>query len=302
MRITTLFFISLLIFLSSCGQTSKDSRKAFEFYDLVNKQIALGKPEQQKFIDKMTASLLAVRDDKNAVINTKELQSLFDSAKKINFERQNNLEKISEFDSEINYKSVTMEYFKSYNGLYQDEMPKAISIFGEKSEDRFERVGKLLIPKLQITKQKELALKQAQQDFKAKYENLSQAQPKRTGSNYEFIKLKDFKFSTTTLKEGTKIELLSFSGGDDLSEENIYYKQFIGIDKNSGDTLRILALAPMQHYDLDKAIRVGTYTTDLPMRNQIEASDKEYIIFNTNQAKIEKGNYKTVFGLLKFDE
>jgi len=287
--------------LSSCGQTKKDNKKAFEFYSLVNKQIALGRPEQQIFIDKLTASLLSVKDNKVAVIDTKELQSLFDLAKTVNFKRQTNLEKISEFDSDLNYKGITMEYFKSYNGLFQNEIPKAILIFGEKSEDRFERVANLILPKLKVTKQKELALKQAQIDFETKYKELSKSQAKRTGSDYEFVKLKDFNFSTTTLKDGAKIELLSFSGGDNLSEENIYYKQFIGIDKTSGDTLRILALAPIQHYDFDKALRVGTYMIDLQIRNQMTASDKEYIIFNTNQADIEKGNYKTVFGILNFD-
>jgi hypothetical protein len=302
MRITTTLFFSVLIFLSSCAQTVKDSKKAFEFYDSVNKQIALGKPKQQEFIDKLTTSLLTIRENKNAIIDTKELQALFDLAKTTNEERQRNLEMISEFDTDLNYKEFVMDYFKSYNGLYQDEIPKAIKIFGEKSEDRFERVGNLLMPKLKLTKQKELALKQAQSDFKAKYEALNKSEPKRTGSDYEFVKLKDFKFTTATIKEGTKIELLSYSGGDDLSEENIYYKQFIGIDKNNGDTLRVLALAQMQNYDLDKALRIGTYSIDLEVRNQMTPSDKEYIIFNTNQADIEKGNYKTVFGILKFDE
>jgi hypothetical protein len=302
MKITAALFISLSIFLSSCDQAVKDSKKAFEFYDLVNKQIALGIPKQQGFIDKLTSSLLTIRDNKNAVIDTKELQALFDLAKTTNEERQIDLEKISEFDTDLNYKSVTMDYFKSYNGLYQDEIPKAIKIFGEKSDDRFERVGNLLMPKLKITKQKELLLKQAQTDFKTKYETSSKSETRRTGSDYEFIKLKDFKFTTATINEGTKIELLSFSGGDDLSEENIYYKQFIGIDKTNGDTLRILALAQMQQYDLGKALRIGTYTIDLRVRNQMTPSDKEYVIFNTNQADIEKGNYKTVFGILKFDE
>ncbi|MBS0646411.1 MAG: hypothetical protein JSR97_07440 [Verrucomicrobia bacterium] len=302
MRITIALFISLLIFLSSWGQTVKDSKKAFEFYDLVNKQIALGKPSQQEFIDKLTTSLLTIKENKNALIDTRELQTLFDFAKATNEERQKELEKISEFDTDLNYKGITMDYFKSYNGLYENEIPKAIKIFVEQSEDRFERVGNLLMPKLKITKQKELALKQAQNDFKAKYESLSKTEPKRTGSDYEFIKLKDFKFTATTIKEGTKLELLSYSGGDDLLEENIYYKQFIGIDKTNGDTLRVLALAQMQHYNLNKALRIGTYTTDLPVRSQMTPSDKEYIIFNTNQADIEKGNYKTVFGILKFDE
>lgn len=302
MKFTTTLFLSLIIFLSSCGQTVKDNKKAFEFYDLVNKQITLGKPKQQEFIDKLTASLLTIRDNKNAVINTKELQSLFDLAKASNEERQKNLENISEFDSDLKYKKMTMDYFRSYNGLYDNEMPKAIKLLGEQSEERFERVGNLLIPKLKIIKQKELALKQAQNDFKAKYETLSKSESKRTGADYEFIKLMDFKYTGTTIKEGTKIELLSYSGGDDLLDGNIYYKQFIGIDKVNGDTLRVLALASMQHYDLSKAIRIGTYTQDLPVRNQTIPSEKEYLIFNTNQAEIEKGNYKTVFGILKFEE
>jgi hypothetical protein len=170
MRITIFTFASLLIFLTSCGQTSKDSKKAFDFYSSVNKVIAFGKTGQQNFIDKLTYSILSVKENKNAIIDTNELKSLFEVAKTIIIERQSNLDKIVEFDNDINYKGVTMEYFKSFNTLYEDEMPKAISIFGEKSEDRFERITNLILPKLTITKQKELVLNQAQNDFEAKYE------------------------------------------------------------------------------------------------------------------------------------
>ena len=270
---------------------------------MVNKQIAFGRQAQQNFIDKLTSSLLAVKDDKNAVIDTKELESLFRVAKTKNIERQSNLDKIAEFDNDINYKGVTMEYFKSYNTLYEDEIPKAISIFGEKSEDRFERIGNLLMPKLTITKQKELALKQAQKEFEAKYEETVKYNSIRTNGDYEYVKLKDFPYKLTDIKDGTEIELMSFSGGDVKNEKNkIYYKQFIGINKSNGDTVRILALAAMQDYDFEKAQRIGTFKNIRPGGNENATRGNEFIIFNKNQAKVENGNYKIAFGLLEFGE
>lgn len=301
MRITTLIIASLLIFLTSSGQTNKDRKKAFNFYSLINKQIDFGKPDQQKFIDKLTSSLLTVRDNKNAVIDTKELESLFNAAKTKNIERQRNLDKIVEFDNDLNFKGVVMEYFKSYNELYEDEVPKAILIYGEKSGDRFERIGNLLIEKLRIIKQNELALKQAQKDFKAKYEETAKFNSIRTNGEYEYVKLKDFIYKLTDIKDGTKIELMSFSGGGfENGEDRIYYKQFIGINKSNGDTVRILALAAMQNYDFKKAERIGTFKNILPNKSVMTASEKEFIIFNKNQANVENGNYKIAFGLLEF--
>ena len=303
MRITTLVFISLLVFLTSCGQTKLDSKKAFEFYAVINKQIALGRPDQQKFIDKLTSSLLAVKDNKDIVIDTKVLQTLFDLAKSKNYERQINLEKIAEFDNDINYKTLTMDYFKSFNGLYEVEIPKAILIFGEKSEDRFERLGSLLMPKLKMTKQKELLLKQGQKDFEEKYEEKIKSNTIRTNGDYDYVKLKDFPYKLIEIKDGTKIEVMSFSGGDfENGEDKICYKQFIGINKSNGDTVRILALAAIQNYDFEKAIRVGTFKNILPNRSEMTTSEKEFIIFNKNQSKVEKGNYKTAFGFLEFGE
>ncbi len=99
-----------------------------------------------------------------------------------------------------------------------------------------------------------------------------------------------------------KLSSCRFQVASKNTDYKIYYKQFIGINKSNGDTLRILALAAMQRYDIDKAPRIGTFKADLPMRNQLTPSENEYIIFNTNQANIEKGNYKTAFGLLSFEE
>lgn len=159
------------------------------------------------------------------------------------------------------------------------------------------------MPKLAITKQKELALKQAQKNFEAKYERTVKPNSIRTNGDYEYVKLKHLKYKLTDIKDGTKIELMSFSGGDSKNgEDRIYYKQFIGINQSNGDTVRILALAAMQDYDFEKAQRIGTFKNFRPNGNEIVTSENEFIIFNRNQARVENGNYKIAFGLLEFAE
>lgn len=302
MRNTILVTLLLVLFFGACKQSKVESRKALKFYDDVNTQILLNKAVQQKFIDQLTSAILAIKENKDTILDNKELLILLKDCESKNIIREKNIELLTEVDNSIDLKKNTLNYVRTFNDAYQNEFPKVIRIMAENREDRFERAKELLFPQLQLIKERETEMINAQNIFYSKYETVSISKPERTGSDYAFVKLKDFAFTTATLKEGASIELLSFSGGDDLAENKVYYKQFIGIDQSTGDTLRILALAGMQQYDLDKAPRVGTYSTDLPIRNQLTPGDNEYIIFNTNQADIEQGNYKTVFGILKFEE
>ncbi len=291
-----------MLLLVSCKQYKADSKKAAEFYESVHQQMIANKEKQRQFVDKMAMTLLSLKDNPDIIIDTEELQSLLVASKEKNYEREKNIEKFEEIDKDIDLKQKTLDYIKVFNNAYRDEFPKTIHIFSEKSADRFERAKEILNLKLQLIKEKQVEMENAFEEFKEKYTENSQTYHKLTEPDFEFVKLKDFVFTPATISKGTKIELLSFSGGDDYSGETIYYKQFIGIDKSTGDTLRILALAPMQDYDVDKASRIGTYTIDLPMRTQMTASENEYIIFNKNHADTEKGNFKTVFGILTFDE
>jgi hypothetical protein len=302
MRNTILVPLLLLLFFGSCKQSKVESRKALKFYDDVNAQILLNRAVQQNFIDQLTSAILAIKENKDTILDNKELLILLKDCESKNIIREKNIELLTEVDNSIDLKKYTLNYVRTFNDAYQNEFPKVIRIMAENTEDRFERAKELLFPQLQLIKERETEMINAQNIFHSKYETVSITKPERTGSDYAFVKLKDFKFTAATLNEGATIELLSFSGGDDLAEDKIYYKQFIGINKSTGDTLRILALAGMQQYDLDKAPRIGTYSTDLPIRNQMVPGDNEYIIFNTNQADIEQGNYQTVFGILKFEE
>ena len=302
MKNFTTIILSILILFSSWGQIKIDKKKANSFFKAVNYQIDLNKPDQQEFINKLFFALSLVKENSDTIINTEDLQVLYESSKAKNIVRQANIEMLTEIDTQINYKNKVLDYIKTFNEAYENEFPRTIQILKEHTEDRFERTKIFLYPKLQMIKSKEIALTSSQREFRSKYleinNSLSKSDTRRTGSDFEYIKLNEFSYSRVNIKDGTKIKLLSFSGGQDAEDGKISYSQFIGINNSNGDTLRVLALANKQHYDLDKQPQIGTFKSEMLIKNK--SGDIEYIIFNKAQADIEKGNYKTVFGILNF--
>jgi hypothetical protein len=135
---------------------------------------------------------------------------------------------------------------------------------------------------------------------------------------FEFIELKKFKYEPIELAEGTRIKILSFSGGKYCDYETNYYYQFIGVIKGTSDTVRILSQC--QQYDFDKGPREAGFSTHDDYENLIksagpdnipeeireklnfdESGKKSYIVFNKKQSFLEKRNFKTARGTLGFD-
>jgi len=56
----------------------------------------------------------------------------------------------------------------------------------------------------------------------------------------EFIPFEKMNYKIDTAVQGTAVELIAYSGGKEQNEKQIYYSQFIGVDKKTNDTLRIL--------------------------------------------------------------
>jgi len=126
---------------------------------------------------------------------------------------------------------------------------------------------------------------------------------KRSDPNYEYVDLEDYKFEDAALKRGTEILLLSFSDGRPCNSGTVYYYQFIGINKETGDTVRIFS--PCQVYDYKKEQRDVTF---MPANDALYKIDEsldlenkdKVLVFNKRFADLEKGNYKTAFGSVAF--
>jgi hypothetical protein len=156
----------------------------------------------------------------------------------------------------------------------------------------------------------------------------------------EFIPIGEFDYTPATVKAGTPIDLIAFSGGKANKEGEVYYYQFIGIDAKNGDTLRILSTfisvaddednankiyIATSEYDAEKRITSAIFypqdsTHELPidfsaaglagdtsdldkMKSVVQHGIKkrEYVIINKS-IDIFENNYKTVFGILHFTE
>lgn len=128
------------------------------------------------------------------------------------------------------------------------------------------------------------------------YEQMQFLSPK---DKMEYIKLEELKFEFISIARNEEIELLSFSGGKICKNEYTVYKQFIGIRKLTGDTVRILAAC--QTYKSSKLNKIGYFIEDYknPLINR-DLISKKLVAFNRRYFKLEKGNYKTCIGGLGF--
>ena len=164
----------------------------------------------------------------------------------------------------------------------------------------------------------------------------SQCSPK--GHEYEYVPLSDFKDDSLLLKSETPVKLLAFSGGKDNDKDNIIYYQFIVISQVSGDTLNVLTpLLKIPHYQgMEGGIYVpapefnpgkkifdatferkkdtllnllvqtmgdvsqpGNLPPDISGYNKIV---KKELVSVNNSLPGFKNNYKTVVGILAFDQ
>jgi hypothetical protein len=295
-------FISVLFtwtLLTSCGQNRVETIQARAYFDSINFQINANRDLQQSLIDKATVAILTIKEDKAATIDTKSLQQLLDSAKKRNILRLQNIEKITEVDAGINYKGKVLDYVQHFNNFYEKEFKDFLVILNDKEQDRFAKGAAILMPKLKLIKEREIEFKNAQQAFKSKYP-VDQDGAIRTKPDYEFVRFSEFKFQKADLKDGEEIRLLSFSGGKDCEYETTYFKQFIGIVKSTGDTVRILS--PCQTYDIHNPMQIGYYNSDTHYSTQNPDTKNYFIVFNLHQTSLEKRNLKTTIGMLSFKE
>lgn len=301
-----LFFILLIttVALTSCGQNNNkiEDGQAIFFFNSINDDIDASVEVEQRLIDTATQIILTLKSDSLVSIDVKSFKILLDSAKAANQIAENKVKEKAEVDEEINYKQKAIDYLRLFDTLYH-EFGIFVNFLEQKQENRFSKAAALIVPTLKMIKEKELIFKDAKQSFKDKYPTDENGNV-RSKPDFEYVKLSDFHYEQANIKEEEEIRLLSFSGGGkNCTDETIYYRQFIGIQKSTGDTIRILSAC--QEYDLNKAEKIGYFYKDsaIPVGNIKRVSaDNSFIVFNKHQTIFEKRNYKTIIGSLGFKE
>lgn len=298
MQIRIISFLLILI-LSSCGKKKTDNVSAYIFYDSVNHELTATKDIQQRLIDRLLNIILLIDNDPNSSIDFQTVQELLDTAEASNITRIKNITAIKEFDEKIDYKHKVLDYLKHLDSFYDIEVKDFLNKLRNKTSDDVTEAKKMLQPALIAIKQKELIMKDTQEEFNNKYKKNTSGS-RLVSPDYESVSLSSLKFEKVTIADGTIIDLISYSGGDCEGTSLVEYVQFIGINQSSGDTVRILALCHAQQYDLNKAPRSGAFKNFLPIDSNTVA-DNIVVIFNKNLEEIERKEYKTAFGILEFN-
>jgi len=110
------------------------------------------------------------------------------------------------------------------------------------------------------------------------------------------------------LKEQTKIRVISYSGGKYCDNDTKYYYQFIAINQETLDTVRVLSLC--QQYDFKKDKKIGSFCSNGDISGLINEVLSEYgsdidsgdkmVVFNKKLSHFESQNYKTIIGSISF--
>lgn len=121
------------------------------------------------------------------------------------------------------------------------------------------------------------------------------------------LKLEDYQYEKANIKNGTEVEILSYSGGYNCTPSITYYHSIIVRDTVSKDTFRILSACPV----LSDKFRFGTFNTpSLTLDSLLRTIDKtsphnssleKYVILNSNEP-FQQEKYKAIIGSLGFKD
>lgn len=156
--------------------------------------------------------------------------------------------------------------------------------------------------------------------------------------SYEYVPLSEYKIDSANIKPDAEVKIIAYSGGEKSEKDNVNYFQFIVVEKQSGDTVRILA--PLIGITKEAGVENDTYTTPsqfdvskgvfdavfevkdsiqnmmlnidvahMPEGEDFEAmqkrltnsvNGKEFVVVNKSIPDFENPAYKTAIGILKF--
>ena len=150
LRSCILFAISLCILFNNCKtkDEKKDTTEVAKSFGLIYTAFITTKEVQNRFFGKATDLLGQIKYNNEALIDTKNLKLLLDSAKKANEIQINIISMAEEPDQSIGYKEKTLKYISKVKDLYNNQFPQLITILNSKAEGRFEKSQALLFEKM----------------------------------------------------------------------------------------------------------------------------------------------------------
>jgi hypothetical protein len=172
-RLFFLILVSFAVISNSCKSNnakSKDPSEIAKSYGIIYSSFIITNETQNNFFGKATELLGVIKNDKSALVNTRELELSLDSAKSACETRVSILNAADEIDEEIKYKAKALDFAYKVASLYKNEFPLLIKILNSKSTNRFDESQKLLLDKMKEMQKVMYECHDAGEAFRQKYD------------------------------------------------------------------------------------------------------------------------------------
>jgi hypothetical protein len=172
-RLFFLILVSFAVISNSCKSNitkSKDPSEIAKSYGIIYNSFIVTNETQNNFFGKAVELLGVIKNDKSALVNTRELELSLDSAKSACETRISILNAADEIDEEIKYKAKALDFAYKVASLYKNEFPLLIKILNSKSTNRFDESQKLLLDKMEEMQKVMYECHDAGEAFRQKYD------------------------------------------------------------------------------------------------------------------------------------
>ena len=170
MRNSVSILLLILSISNSCGNNSQKITSARSFYNSIQKEYSSNKIIQEQFLDSLAKIGLYMQINPAAKIDTNSFKQYIESAKLKNIQTISNIEKISEVDEKINYKSKVLTHLISINNIYDSGLQEFIKILNQDNKEKYSQAAKFLMPKLKLLDQTGKEYEVAKDIFHSKYD------------------------------------------------------------------------------------------------------------------------------------
>lgn len=144
----------LLLIIIACTQVAcKESKKAdpkevLVFYSTIEESFIKYYAPQHLFMERATEVVNEIKANNDAIIDTKELRTVLEDAKKSCYERMRIVASVKEVDESIGYKNAVAKSIDVFSKACDKEFKDFIDLLDLKTENKLDKLTQIVQPKL----------------------------------------------------------------------------------------------------------------------------------------------------------
>lgn len=144
-----LLLVVISIATLSCKEKVKATdAEAAQFYTTIQQSFGASYEPQHLFMEKASEAVAKVKDDNNAVIDTKEIKAILFEAKKSSIDRMRIVQSVKEVDKSIDYKNLVAKSIDLFSKACDKEFKDFVELLDLKVDNKLDKLTQIVQQKL----------------------------------------------------------------------------------------------------------------------------------------------------------